>query len=157
MRAVSAGLLMYRRRAGELEVLLAHPGGPIFRRRDLGVWTVPKGLVLEGEDLLAAAIREFGEEIGLPVAPPLLSLGSVRQKSGKLVHAWAFEGDGADSFAPQSNEFEVEWPPRSGTLRRFPEVDRAEFFSLPTAAEKIIAAQAAFLERLRDRVNQPST
>lgn len=144
---------MYRRRAGELQVLLAHPGGPIFARRDLGVWTIPKGLVLDGEELLSAAIREFGEEIGLPVVEPLLSLGSVRQKSGKLVHAWAFEGTAPDGFAPRSNEFEVEWPPKSGKLRRFPEVDRAEFFSLSDAAQKLIAAQVTFLERLREVVS----
>lgn len=139
---------MYRRRDGVLEVLLAHPGGPLFARRDLGAWTVPKGLVGPDEELLQAAIREFGEEIGLPVHEPLLPLGSVRQKSGKIVHAWAFEGTAPPGFVPVSNEFEVEWPPRSGKRARFPEVDRAEFFPIDAAAEKIIPAQAPFLDRL---------
>jgi predicted NUDIX family NTP pyrophosphohydrolase len=141
---------MYRRRESELEVFLAHPGGPLFARRDPGVWTIPKGLASESEDLFAAAVREFGEEIGLPVSGPTIALGHVRQKSGKIVHAWAFEGDAPAGFVPNSNEFEAEWPPRSGKMRRFPEVDRAEFFTLPAAAIKIIPAQAAFLDRLRE-------
>jgi predicted NUDIX family NTP pyrophosphohydrolase len=141
---------MYRRREGVLEVFLAHPGGPLFARRDGGVWTIPKGLAIESEDLYAAAVREFGEEIGLPVTGPTIALGQVRQKSGKIVHAWAFEGDAPAGFVPNSNEFECEWPPRSGKTRRFPEVDRAEFFALGTAATKIIAAQAEFLDRLRE-------
>lgn len=149
MPLVSAGLLMYRRKNGELEVFLAHPGGPLFARKDRAAWTVPKGMVAPNEDLVAAAIREFGEEIGLPVEGELRPLGSVRQRSGKIVHAWAFEGDVPAGFVPRSNEFEIEWPPRSGNLRRFPEVDRAEFFSLPVASEKIILAQAPFLDRLR--------
>lgn len=149
MPPVSAGLLMYRVRAGALEVLLAHPGGPLFARKDIGAWTVPKGAALVGEDLTSAARREFGEEIGLPVVGTLIPLGSVRQRSGKIVHAWAFEGDAPDGFVPQSNEFELEWPPRSGQRKRFPEVDRAQFFPLNEAERKIILSQAPFLERLK--------
>jgi predicted NUDIX family NTP pyrophosphohydrolase len=153
MPLVSAGLLMYRLREGRsLEVFLAHPGGPLFARKDEGAWTIPKGAADSGEDLRVAAVREFEEEIGLPVIGPMLELGTIRQKSGKVVHAWAFEGDAPDDFVPRSNEFEMVWPPRSGRLQRFPEVDRARFFELPAAAGKIIPAQAAFLSRLGERL-----
>lgn len=139
---------MYRFREGELEVFLAHPGGPLFTRKDRAAWTIPKGLPMSGEDLLQAAIREFGEETGLAVSGPLLELGNVRQKGGKIVNAWAFAGTVPEGFVPQSNEIELIWPPRSGRLRRYPEVDRAEFFTLPVAFEKIIPAQAVLIERL---------
>jgi len=145
---LSAGLLPYRRRAGAVEVLLVHPGGPFFRRRDAGAWSVPKGEVAPGEDPLDTARRELSEETGL-AAPGagLVDLGEVRQRGGKRVRAWAFEGD-ADPAELCSNAFEIEWPPRSGRRRSFPEVDRAEFFPLAEASRRINPAQAAFLERL---------
>jgi predicted NUDIX family NTP pyrophosphohydrolase len=148
-RLVSAGLLMCRLDSeGRPEVLLAHPGGPYFARKDEGAWTVPKGLVEEGEtDLLAVAKREFAEEIG--VCPPTgayHSLGEVTQKSGKVVHGWAFAGD-LNPATVKSNTFELEWPPRSGRRQTFPEVDRAAFFGLAEAKTKIIAAQTPLVER----------
>jgi predicted NUDIX family NTP pyrophosphohydrolase len=145
---ISAGLLMYRPGPAGLEVLLAHPGGPFFRNKDAGAWTVPKGEPGPDEDLRAAAVREFGEEIGLPVAGPLLPLGEIRQAGGKVVHAWAFAGEVPAGFVPASNTFELEWPPRSGRRQRFAEVDRAEMFALPAAREKIMPAQLPFLDRL---------
>jgi predicted NUDIX family NTP pyrophosphohydrolase len=145
---ISAGLLMYRLRAGHLEVLLAHPGGPFWTNKDDGAWTIPKGLVDEGEDHLATAKREFEEELGTkPNADHYLELGEVRQKGGKTVVAWAFEGD-LDPATIQSNSFKVEWPPRSGRWQDFPEVDRAAFFSLAEARAKMNPAQAEFLSRL---------
>lgn len=143
----SAGLLMYRRRDGRLEVLLVHPGGPFFAKKDRGAWSVPKGLVEPGEDPLETACRELTEETGLSATGPFVPLGHVRQRSGKVVHAWAFEGD-CDPDAIRSNTFEMEWPPRSGRRARFPEVDRAAFFGLTEAGERINPAQAAFLDRL---------
>jgi predicted NUDIX family NTP pyrophosphohydrolase len=147
---VSAGVLLYRRRPAGLEVLLAHPGGPFFRNKDEGAWTIPKGAPDEGEELTAAALREFSEEIGLPVAPPLLPLGEIRQKGGKTVHAWAAAGDGPDDFAPLSNTVELEWPPRSGRRVQFPEVDRACFFALDEARRKINPAQVPLIDRLAE-------
>ena len=140
---VSAGLLVYRRTPGGIEVLLVHPGGPFFRNKDEGAWSIPKGAPAPGEELVAAAVREFGEEVGLPVSPPFLPLGEVRQKGGKLVAGFACAGDAPPDFVPRSNTFELEWPPRSGRRVAFPEVDRAQFFSLPEARRKINAAQAA--------------
>lgn len=148
MPNVSAGLLMYRRGEQGVEVFIAHPGGPFFRNKDAGAWTLPKGLRNPHETLLETARREFHEEIGLPVSEPLLPLGEVQQRSGKIVHAWAFEGSAPIDFVPASNTFELEWPPRSGKLQQFPEVDRARFFSLADARVKLNAAQAAFLDRL---------
>ena len=139
---------MYRRTERGLEVLLAHPGGPFFTRKDAGGWTIPKGEPNPGEALEAAAAREFTEETGLPVTGPLVPLGEVRQKGGKTVHAWAFEGELPPGFVPASNTFELEWPPRSGKKQSFPEIDRAEMFPLDVAREKINAAQAVFLDRL---------
>jgi predicted NUDIX family NTP pyrophosphohydrolase len=146
----SAGLLMYRRLAsGELEVLLAHPGGPFFAKRDDGHWTIPKGEIDEGEEAQACAIREFQEETGIvPAARHYLDLGTVRQRGGKLVYAWAFEGDWTQQ-ALQGNTFELEWPPRSGRKQTFPEIDRAEFFGLEAAHRKINVAQIEFLTRLQ--------
>ena len=138
---------MYRRRAGALQVLLVHPGGPFWAKKDLGAWTIPKGEVAEGEDLLATARREFEEETSLRPDGPFAPLGSITQKAGKVVHAWAFEGD-CDPTAVRSNTYKVEWPPRSGQWREFPEVDRAEWFSLDDARAKINAAQAELLARL---------
>ena len=149
----SAGLLMYRRRALSFEVLLVHPGGPFFARKDDGSWSVPKGLVDEGEDELAAARREFDEETGFAIASTqFTALGDVRLKSGKRVVAWAFEGD-ADPAALDSNEFELEWPPRSGRRRSFPEVDRAGWFEPEAASIKINVRQVPFLERLAQAVS----
>jgi len=146
---VSAGLLMYRRRAGRLEVLLVHPGGPFFRHKDDGAWSIPKGEPSPGEELRATAVREFREEIGLPAGEPLQELGEIKQKAGKVVHAWAFEGELPPGYAVACNTFELEWPPRSGRWQRFPEVDRAEMFPLPEARTKLNAAQVAFLDRLQ--------
>ena len=142
----SAGLLMYRRR-GALEVLLVHPGGPFWRGRDDGSWTLPKGELGDGESALDAARREFVEETGLVPEGPFLPLTPVRQKAGKLVHAWAFAGD-CDPDAITSNTFKMEWPPRSGEFAEFPEVDRAAFFTVAAARSKINPAQIALLEQL---------
>jgi predicted NUDIX family NTP pyrophosphohydrolase len=144
---VSAGLLLYRRTGDELEVLLAHPGGPFWAHRDAGAWSIPKGLVAEGEDLLAAACREFEEETGLRPSGPFLPLGSVRQKAGKLIFAWAWAGD-ADPACLTSNLMWTEWPRGSGRWQRFPEVDRCAWFSPQIAREKLNLAQAAFIDRL---------
>lgn len=143
----SAGLLMFRRAPAGVEVLLAHPGGPFWAKRDLGAWSLPKGELDPGELALAAACREFAEETGYAVSGPFLPLGEVRQKSGKAVEAWAFEGD-ADPGALRCNTFEMEWPPRSGRLQAFPEVDRVAWFTLDEAGRRILPAQAPFLERL---------
>ena len=145
----SAGILLFRRRA-ELEVLLVHPGGPFWAKKDLGAWSIPKGEHDEGEDGQACAIREFTEETGSAPSPgQLQDLGTIRQKAGKTVQAWALEGD-LDAAAVRSNTFELQWPPRSGRMQVFPEVDRAEWFGLDEARERINPAQADFLDRLVD-------
>jgi len=144
----SAGLLMFRRRSGTLEVLLVHPGGPYFKNKDDGAWTIPKGEAAGGEDLLTRARIEFEEEIGLPPIGVPIELGRIKQKGGKTVHAWAFAGDLTEDFKLTSNTFEMEWPPRSGRLQRFPEVDRASFFSVDAARQKINEAQRTLLDRL---------
>ncbi len=144
---VSAGLLLFRRPFGGLEVFLAHPGGPFWEGRDLGAWTVPKGLLERGEDPLAAAVREFEEETGIHPEGPFLQLGSVRQKAGKLVHAWAWEGE-ADPRQVRSNLMRTEWPRGSGRWLTFPEVDRCEWFDAPNARRKINPAQAELIDRL---------
>ena len=147
-RLPSAGILLYRRRGGSLEVLLVHPGGPLWSRRDHGAWSIPKGEYEPAEAPLLAARREFAEELGVaPPDGPLEELGEIRQKSGKLVRAWAIAGD-LDADAIVSNTFKLEWPPRSGRLRDFPEVDRAGWFTLAQAREKINPAQVALLDRL---------
>jgi predicted NUDIX family NTP pyrophosphohydrolase len=145
----SAGLLMYRRgSAGELEVFLAHPGGPFFAKKDAGAWTIPKGEIDADEDPLACARREFEEETGMqPSAAAFIELGTVRQRGGKLIEAWAFEGDWRDREL-RANSFEIEWPPRSGRLQLFPEVDRVAFFSLAEAREKLNPAQVELIDRL---------
>lgn len=153
----SAGLLMFRRRAGSLEVFLVHPGGPLYTKKDLGVWTVPKGEHDEGEDPLTVARREFWEETGQSpeacgATNVFLPLGSIRQKAGKVVEVWAFEGDWPSGAALASNEFTMAWPPRSGRMARFPEVDRGEFFGLEEARAKLNPAQAALLDRLVDAI-----
>jgi predicted NUDIX family NTP pyrophosphohydrolase len=143
----SAGILLYRRRPGTPEVLLVHPGGPYWARKDDGAWTIPKGEIGEAEDPLAAARRELLEETGLDLDGEFVALTPVRQRSGKLVHAWALEGD-CDAAAVKSNTFPMEWPPRSGRMQDFPEVDRAEWFTLPRARVKILAGQAPLLDEL---------
>src|ERR1700743_1187651 len=146
----SAGLLLFRQTGVELEVLLVHPGGPFWSKRDEGAWSIPKGECEEGEDPRAAAWREFGEELGSP-APEgdALELGEVRQKAGKTVVAWATAGD-RDAEHITSNTFTMEWPPRSGRSQSFPEVDRAGWFSLAEARERINPAQATLLDRLSE-------
>lgn len=146
-KRVSAGLLMYRIRNGQLQVLLAHPGGPYHVHKDLGAWSIPKGEIEPGEELLAAALREFQEEIGIRPQGPFCPLTHVRQKGGKIVHAWAVEGD-FDSRTLASNTFRIEWPPGSGKEQSFPEVDCAEFFDVELAKQKIKAAQAALIDEL---------
>jgi len=148
----SAGLLMFRTREGRLEVLLVHPGGPYFQSKDEGAWTIPKGEVGEGEDLLQRAKMEFQEELGVAASGDWMDMGSVKQKGGKTVHAWAFAGDLKDDFKLVSNPFEMEWPPRSGKVRQFPEVDRASFFPLEEARRKINLAQTVFLDRLIEQL-----
>jgi len=148
---VSAGLLMFRRSASSgLEVYLAHPGGPFFKNKDDGAWTIPKGEIPEGEEPLAAALREFEEETGLRIdgSSKFHDLGSIRQKGGKTVYAWAVEGDCRAGDRPKSNTFKMEWPPRSGKFQDFPEIDRAEFFPLDLARRKINPAQIEFVDRL---------
>lgn len=151
MSKESAGLLMYRLRDGRLELLLVHPGGPFWRRRDAGAWSIPKGELDGDEEPLAAACREFEEETGLRPEGPFLELPTIRQKAGKVVHAWAFEGDW-DTSGLRSNTFEIEFPPGTGRLARYPEVDRAEFFSLATAREKVNKAQVPLIDHLAARV-----
>ena len=145
----SAGLLVYRRVGDEPEVLLVHPGGPYWARKDEGAWSVPKGEYEEGEDPLEVAIREFAEELGAdpPDSNAAVDLGELRQPGGKLVRVWSLEGD-LDVTATTSNTFEMEWPPRSGRTAEFPEVDRAGWFGLDEAREKLNPAQAALLDRL---------
>jgi predicted NUDIX family NTP pyrophosphohydrolase len=150
----SAGLLMYRRRQ-VLEVLLVHPGGPFWAGKDLGAWSIPKGEFDPGEDPLAAAQREFREETGFAVAGEFIPLTPRKQPSGKVIEAWAVEGD-CDPAAIRSNLFTLEWPPHSGRQQQFPEVDRAAWFSLAEAREKIIKGQVGFLEELQARLENLS-
>ena len=141
----SAGILLYRRRAGALELLLVHPGGPFWRNKDDGAWMIPKGLIGEGEDALACALREFEEELGKKPAGTPVPLCTIRQKGGKWVEAFALEGD-LDANAIVSNSFPLEWPPRSGRIQSFPEVDRAGWFTLAEARLKILPSQAPILD-----------
>ncbi|TFZ08588.1 NUDIX domain-containing protein [Ramlibacter humi] len=151
--ARSAGLLMYRLGPRGPEVLLAHPGGPFWARKDEGAWTLPKGELTEGEDALAGARREFGEETGHCPSGPFGDLGEVRMKSGKRVQAWAFAGD-FDPAQLRSSTFEVEWPPRSGRLQQFAEVDRVAWFTLDEARPKLLPAQQPFLDRLAQALRE---
>ncbi|HET8772563.1 MAG TPA: NUDIX domain-containing protein [Thermoanaerobaculia bacterium] len=146
-KKLSAGILLYRRRGGAVEVFLVHPGGPFWAKKDLGAWSIPKGELDEGEDPLAAARREFTEETGFPIDGELRALKPVRQSGGKTVVAWAVEGD-CDPAALCSNTFEMEWPPKSGKRQAFPEADRAAWFSLEEARKRILAGQAPFLDEL---------
>ena len=148
----SAGLLLYRRAGGRIEVLLVHPGGPFWRNKDAGAWTIPKGEIDHGEDALACALRELEEETGLAFAGPVTPLPPIKQKGGKLVRAWAAEGD-FDPATLRSATFEMEWPPKSGRRATFPEVDRAEWFELAQAREKINAAQAVLLDSVTAILN----
>jgi predicted NUDIX family NTP pyrophosphohydrolase len=148
MPRISAGLLMYRMKDGVLQFLLVHPGGPLFCNRDAGIWSIPKGEAEPDEDLLFTAQREFEEETGLQPVGPFLPLQPIQQKSGKVVYAWAFAGD-CDPTQLTSNNFTMEWPPHSGQRLEFPEVDRAEFFDLDTAKQKINAGQDGLLAELR--------
>ncbi|HFD79768.1 MAG TPA: NUDIX domain-containing protein [Gammaproteobacteria bacterium] len=143
----SAGILLYRFRDGRLELLLGHPGGPFFARKDEGVWSIPKGLREDGEDLLQTARREFGEETGFAVDGQFLELGSARMRSGKTVHVWALEKD-VDADRAVSNHFEMEWPRGSGRVRSYPEMDRAAWFPLTEARTRIFPGQRVFLDRL---------
>ncbi len=147
MPLMSAGIMAYRIRQGRVEVLLVHPGGPFWRNRDLGAWTIPKGEYSGAEDAQAAARREFAEELGVEVTAPLRDLGEIRQRGGKRVQAFALPLD-LDPRTIRSNSFEIEWPPRSGRRQSFPEIDRAEWFALEEARERINPGQLPLLDRL---------
>jgi predicted NUDIX family NTP pyrophosphohydrolase len=144
----TAGILLYRVRQGAFEVFLVHPGGPFWMKKDDGAWSIPKGEIEEGEDHLHAAKREFHEETGFSLDGNFIALAPLKQRGGKIVHAWAVEGD-VDAQSIKSNLFSMEWPPRSGKHAEFPEVDRAGWFTLEAAKEKILPGQAEFLEELR--------
>ncbi|MGI9541745.1 MAG: NUDIX domain-containing protein [Cyclobacteriaceae bacterium] len=152
MPKLSAGLLMYRIVESALEVFLVHPGGPFFKNKDDGWWTIPKGLVEEGEDALMAACREFQEETGIVSHPPFMSLGSIKQKGGKQVQAWGFLGQWLESDGFISNTFEIEWPPRSGMKQSFPEINQARWFPEQEALIKINSAQAELIARLKEKI-----
>lgn len=151
MAKQSAGVLMYRRRAGQVEVFLIHPGGPFWSGRDDGAWAIPKGEFTAGEPAIDAARREFQEETGFRASDDLAPLEPIRQSGGKIVHAWAMEGDG-DPASIKSNTFTMEWPPRSGRMQTFPEVDRAAWFTLEQARTKMLKSQLPFLDQLRQRL-----
>jgi len=150
--SVSAGILLYRIRAGMLEVFLVHPGGPYWQKKDAGVWSIPKGELEEGADALATAQREFREETGSEVSGEFVPLPPLKQPSGKLVHAWAVDGD-VDATSITSNTFRMEWPPRSGKQQEFPEIDRGAWFPLSAAKEKILSGQRGFLEQLEQQID----
>src|SRR5215203_285213 len=150
MPKTSAGLLLFREASSGLEVLLVHPGGPLWSKKDEGAWTIPKGEFEDDEEALTAAVREFKEETGVSLQGDFLSLSTVKQKSGKLIYAWALERD-MDATAISSNSFEMEWPPRSGKTKSFPEIDKAAWFSVDDAIIKINPAQAALITELRNQ------
>jgi predicted NUDIX family NTP pyrophosphohydrolase len=153
-RKKTAGLLLYRIRSSALEVFLVHPGGPFWARKDEGAWSIPKGEFDEDEEPLNAAKREFKEETGFSMDGNFIGLASLKQRSGKLIYAWALEGD-CDAEAIKSNLFSIEWPPRSGRRREYPEVDRAGWFALELAKRKIVPGQIGFLEELQQMMNKP--
>ena len=147
----SAGLLMYDDQSDELRILLVHPGGPFFTKKDNSYWSIPKGEFQKNEDRLACAQREFTEETGLEIKSEIFHpLGNITQKGGKTVTAWAFQGSWKEGSKPQGNTFELEWPPRSGNIQHYPEIDRAEMFTVDEAQLKIITSQFPFIERLVD-------
>ena len=147
----SAGILLFRERSGSVEVLLVHPGGPFWAKKDDAAWSIPKGEFNESEDPLAAARREFEEELGAPASGEFISLGSIKQSGGKRVHAWALRGE-FDPMLLRSNTFRMEWPPKTGREMEFPEVDRAEWFDLVSARNKILKGQVELIERLQEAV-----
>jgi predicted NUDIX family NTP pyrophosphohydrolase len=151
MSKQSSGILLYRRKNERLEILLVHPGGPFWKKKDSGAWSIPKG-EFEVEDALQAAKREFEEELGSPIEGEMVALKPRKQKGGKIVHAWAVEGD-LDPQNIKSNTFELEWPPKSGKKQQFPEIDRAEWFPVSTALEKINQGQAAFIQELVEKLD----
>jgi predicted NUDIX family NTP pyrophosphohydrolase len=151
---LSAGILLYRMHAGGLQVFLVHPGGPIWAKKDGGAWSIPKGEFESGEDPLEHAKREFHEETGSPVDGKFVALSPLRQKSGKVIHAWAVEGD-IDAATLKSNTFSMEWPPRSGRQQEFPEVDRGEWFSMTVARTKLQEGQLGFLDELQAILRSP--
>ncbi len=154
-KKLSAGLLFYRMRGGKVEVFLVHPGGPFWAKKNEGAWSIPKGEHDEGEDPLAAAMREFQEETGFAVSGDCRALAPLKQPSGKVISAWAVEGE-VDAASIKSNTFSLEWPPKSGKMKDFPEVDRAGWFDLPTARLKILPGQQPFLDQLEQLVYGPS-
>ena len=151
---ISAGLFMYRWKGNSLEVFLVHPGGPFFTKKDKRVWSIPKGEIEDDENFLNAAMREFEEETGLKPSGDFLPLGTIKQRSGKTVYAWAFLGDYLENKPIRSNTFKIEWPPRSGKQQEFPEIDKAGFFDVKTAKEKINPAQFVFIERLQSLLDR---
>ena len=151
-KRISAGILLYRLRNGTLEIFLVHPGGPFWRGKDLGAWSIPKGEIEEGADTLATARREFEEETGSRVDGEFVALKPLKQRSGKLVHAWALQGD-IDASSIRSNTFAMEWPPRSGREQEFPEVDRGGWFTMAAAREKILAGQRGFIDQLEEHLS----
>ena len=153
MPVLSAGILLYRRREGGLELLLAHPGGPYWQNKDEGAWMIPKGVVEEGEEPLDCALREFEEELGIRCPAEPEPLARIRQKGGKWVEAFAAEGD-LDPAAISSNKFKAEWPPRSGTFRSFPEIDRAAWFGLDEARARILPSQAPLIDALEEKLGR---
>ncbi|MGH8799017.1 MAG: NUDIX domain-containing protein [Casimicrobiaceae bacterium] len=155
-KKISAGILLYRIRDHALQVFLVHPGGPYWARKDDAAWSIPKGEAAQGADLLATAYAEFHEETGLRLQGEPVALAPLRQPGGKLVHAWAAQGD-IDAASVQSNAFTLEWPPRSGRMQQFPEVDRAGWFELATARQKLVVGQRGFLDQLQHRLGLPAT
>jgi predicted NUDIX family NTP pyrophosphohydrolase len=155
-KKISAGILLYRVRDHAVEVFLVHPGGPYWARKDDGAWSIPKGETEDGADLLATAYTEFHEETGSPLHGQPVPLAPLKQPGGKVVHAWAVQGD-IDATSIRSNTFAIEWPPRSGKTREFPEVDRAGWFDLATAQQKLLAGQRGFLDQLLDHLEKRPT
>lgn len=149
MATVSAGLLMYKRAYGKTYAFLVHPGGPFFKNKDKGWWTIPKGVPSPGESLLETGIREFREETGIAPRPPYIVMGSIKQKGGKVVYCWAFEGEWDETQGIKCNSFSLEWPPKSGNMVAFPEVDKAAWMDLDKALLYINEKQKTFLEKLR--------
>jgi predicted NUDIX family NTP pyrophosphohydrolase len=150
-KKLSAGILLYRRRQTGIEVLIVHPGGPLWAKKDQGAWSIPKGEYAEGEDPLAVAKREFHEETGCEASGPSLELAAAKQPGGKMIKAWAVEGD-IDAASIRSNTFSIEWPPKSGRVRSFPEIDRALWCSLAIARGKLLTGQRVFLDQLEQRI-----